>query len=299
MKYTILINFFCICFFTKIDYIYCQNIMNFKTATEFNKVVRKNNQDTTVKGNLIEFQHVYDRDIMRSVVVWEVLDLNEKLNFPYYFPTDTNNIESNRRSLFDALVSGIRRGEIKEIYMDGYFLNKKSVEDIESSLVLVDTSELGIEQFNRGEQISSEYIDSLSISSKDILSYRIKGIWYFDKRYSEMKYRLIGLAPISIDISDKGKEDFTEVELFWVFFADARKVLAKTFVFNEKNVNHKVSYDEMLNTRRFTSVIYKEGNMYDDRNISDYIKENAIFQLRESEIIKEKIRNMELDMWNY
>ena len=298
MKYTVVINIFFVCLWFNIDG-YCQNIINFKKASEFNNVVRKNSQDTTNKINLVKFPHVDDRDIMRSVIVWEILDLNERLNFPYYFPTDTNDIETNRRSMFDALLSGIRRGEITEVYTDGYFLNKKSLEDIEDNLVLVDTSDLGIEQFNRGEQISTEYIDSLTIGSKDILSYRIKGMWYFDKRYGEMKYRLIGLAPVSIDIVDKGKEDIVEVELFWVFFADARKVLAKTFVFNEKNVNSSMSYDEMLNTRRFTSIIYREGNMYDDRKISDYIKENALFQLRESERVKEKIRNIELDMWNY
>jgi hypothetical protein len=46
-------------------------------------------------------------------------------------------------------------------------------------------------------------------------------------------------------------------------------------------------------------VIYKEENVYGDRNIADYERDNSQMQLLESERIKEKIRNFEQDMWNY
>lgn len=39
--------------------------------------------------------------------------------------------------------------------------------------------------------------------------------------------------------------------------------------------------------------------MYGDREIKDYMKDNAQNQLLESERVKEKIRNFEEDMWNY
>jgi hypothetical protein len=54
-----------------------------------------------------------------------------------------------------------------------------------------------------------------------------------------------------------------------------------------------------LNSRRFNGVIYKEENVYGDRQIAEYMKDNALNQLLESERIKEKIRNFEQDMWNY
>ena len=59
------------------------------------------------------------------------------------------------------------------------------------------------------------------------------------------------------------------------------------------------SFDQILNSRRFNSVIYKEENMYGDRAIDEYMKDNAQNQLLESERVKEKIRNFEQDMWNY
>jgi hypothetical protein len=55
----------------------------------------------------------------------------------------------------------------------------------------------------------------------------------------------------------------------------------------------------LLNARRFSGVIYQEENVYGDRLIKDYMKENAQMQLLESERVKEKIRDFEQDMWNY
>jgi hypothetical protein len=47
------------------------------------------------------------------------------------------------------------------------------------------------------------------------------------------------------------------------------------------------------------SVIYKEENVYGDRSINDYMKDNAQNQLLEAERKKKKIRDFESDMWNY
>jgi hypothetical protein len=50
-----------------------------------------------------------------------------------------------------------------------------------------------------------------------------------------------------------------------------------------------ISFDQILNSRHFNSVIYKEENVYGDREIKDYMKDNAQSQLLESERVKEKI----------
>jgi hypothetical protein len=60
-----------------------------------------------------------------------------------------------------------------------------------------------------------------------------------------------------------------------------------------------ITFDQILNSRRFNSVIYKEENVYGDRDIKDYMKDNAQNQLLESDRIKDKIRSFEQDMWNY
>ena len=40
-------------------------------------------------------------------------------------------------------------------------------------------------------------------------------------------------------------------------------------------------------------MIYLEENMYEDRLVEDYVKDNSFMRLLESERIKEKIRNFE------
>jgi hypothetical protein len=55
----------------------------------------------------------------------------------------------------------------------------------------------------------------------------------------------------------------------------------------------------VLNARRFQGYIFREENVLGDRAISEYVSQNALMQLLESERIKDKIRDFELDMWTY
>jgi len=84
-----------------------------------------------------------------------------------------------------------------------------------------------------------------------------------------------------------------------VFFPSVREVLHVAKVFNPKNAVQSISFDHLLNARRFNSVIVREENIYGNRAISDYVRGNSLFQLLEANKIKEDIRNKEMDMWNY
>ncbi len=64
----------------------------------------------------LSFGYVDNRDVLWSKVVWEIVDLDERVNFPFYFPVDSTNIDQNRRSLFKVLVDGIRDGDIMDVY---------------------------------------------------------------------------------------------------------------------------------------------------------------------------------------
>jgi gliding motility associated protien GldN len=140
---------------------------------------------------------------------------------------------------------------------------------------------------------------SAVLSAKDVSGYRIKGFWYFDKRQSELKYRLLAICPIAIEARDKAKGNTDTIDLFWVYFPSIRDVLHEAKAFNDKNSAMPLTFDHLLNSRRFSSVIIKEENVYGDRAVNEYMKENALNQLLESNRIKEKIRDIEQDMWNY
>ncbi len=283
------------------SFMYSQsNLLNAKRPSDIG--VKNAEQKKIDYDKPLAYGYVDDRDILWSKVVWEYIDLNEKINLPMYYPVDTTSVSSDRRSLFDTLLRGINSGEITEVYDDSYFTTKLTAGEIKSKLARVDTTDAGITQLNEGNRDISEYIDRINLTSQDIEGFKIKGLWYFDKRQGELKYRLLAIAPIAPDVQTMGREDLDIDELlplFWVWFPSARNLLHEMKVFNEKNSAYPISYDHLLNARRFSSIIYREENIYGDRDVSEYVKGNALFQVMESNKIKEEIRNKELDMWNY
>ncbi len=273
------------------------NLLNAKTPSQIG--LKTAAQLVSDNDKPLAYGYVHDRDVLMGKTTWEIIDLSEKINFALYFPIDTANIGSDRRSLYDVLTKAMRNGKITEVYTDSYFNTKKSLKDIQASLTRIDTTDVGREQINAGQSVSAEYITRQDLTAQDVTQYKIKGYWYFDKRQSELKYRLLGICPITPDVYTMNSEEKDYIELFWVFFPAAREVLHEAKAFNDKNSAMPISFDQILNSRRFNSVIYKEENVYGDRSIEEYMKDNSQNQLLESERVKEKIRNFEQDMWNY
>ncbi len=273
------------------------NLLNAKTPDQIG--LKTAAQQVSDNDKPLAYGYVHDRDVLMGKTTWEIIDLSERINFSLYFPIDTANVGSDRRSLYDVLTKAMKNGKITEVYTDSYFNTKKSIQDIEASLSRIDTTDAGREQINAGQSVSQEYIMKQDLTAQDVTQYKIKGYWYFDKRQSELKYRLLGICPVTPDVYTMNSDVKDYIELFWVFFPAAREVLHEAKAFNDKNSAMPISFDQILNSRRFNSVIYKEENIYGDRGIEDYIKDNAQNQLLESERVKEKIRNFESDMWNY
>ena len=248
----------------------------------------------------LEYGYVDDRDVLWSKTSWEIIDLDERINFPYYYPTDTLNLGPDRRSLFDLVKKDLSKGRIKEVYKSSYFQEKLTYDEIQERLISIDTTDAGYEQFNAFGYVDQEYIERRRITAAEIREFRVKGTWYFNKRLGELRYRLLGFCPVAPDVAIKAATEEEEelVELFWIWYPDARETLNQNSVFNSKNSSQPITFDVMLNARRFNSIIYKEENVYEDREVNDYIFEDALRQLLESERIKSVIRDFEQDMWN-
>jgi gliding motility associated protien GldN len=262
------------------------NLLNSKTVDQIG--VKSKEQLAADNDGPIPYGYVDDRDVLWSKVVWEFIDLNQKINLPYYFPIDTTNLSLERRSLFHTILKGIRQGKIKEAYSDSFFTSKITKEEIDQRLINV--------------REENGYKDTFRIQTQDVVGYMIKGMWYFDKRQGELKYRMLALAPMGKDVQTLGVQDIEGeelYELFWVFFPSIREVLHDAKVYNPKNGAQPISFDHLLNARRFSATIVREENMYGNRAIEDYVRGNSLFQLLEANKIKEEIRNREMDMWNY
>lgn len=281
------------------------NLLNAKTPDEIGKKTPA--QLISDNDKPLPYGYVHDRDVLMGKTIWEIIDVDERINFPLYYPIDTAFVGKERRSLFDVLVKNIKNGKITEVYVDDYFNTKRSFKDMESSFTYIDTTDAGKDEINNyyddyksGKKVlDPQYINKKELDASYIAGWRIKGYWYFDKRQGELKYRLLAICPVTPEARDAGNENADVIDLFWVYFPAVRDILHEAKAFNDKNSAMPITFDHLLNSRRFNAVIYKEENVYGDREIQQYMKDNAQMQLLESERVKEKIRSFESDMWNY
>ena len=281
------------------------NLLNSKTPDEIGKKTPA--QLISDNDKPLPYGYVHDRDVLMGKTIWEFVDVDERINFPLYYPIDTAFVGKERRSLFDVLVKNIKNGKITEVYADDYFNTKKTFKDMESSFTYIDTTDTGKDEINNyyddyksGKKVlDPQFINKKELDASYISGYKIKGYWYFDKRQGELKYRLLALCPVTPEARDAGNEKADVIDLFWVYFPSVRDILHEAKAFNDKNSAMPITFDHLLNSRRFSGEIYKEENVYGDRTIEQYMKDNAQSQLLESERVKEKIRDFESDMWNY
>lgn len=163
---------------------------------------------------------------------------------------------------------------------------------------------------NFGEPIIIEFDDGTTgykyddpdtswIMSDEIVQYRLKEDWFFDKQRSVLDVRIIAIAPVkySKERGPNGREQITGLEeMFWLYFPHCRFIFNNYFVYNPSNDAQLMSFDDLFWKRRFSSVTYKESNTY-DRDIESY--RTGVEALRESELIKNEIRNIEHDVWSF
>jgi len=329
---------------------------NLLNATDPSQIGKK----TTIQldqddESVLDYGYIDDKDVLFSKTIWELIDLNERVNFPFLYPTDLDLVGKERRPLIHYLLEAIQSDEISDIYSDSKFNNKLSKEDIvlkakklnkkgrtfvntfggtEGFLEAkgiemgewqgVDTDSMRLSDNRLGTSGYKEYLtfrDSIVLKNikpnfirEDNFTYDmvtewlIKGVWYFDKIQSDLRYRPIAIAPVTrqtVNIQDDEENiinnlPLTEaVPMFWIFYRNARETLKNAYVFSEKNSSVRKSFDELINARRFNSMIYQEENVQGDREVSQYVSKNSFMQLLESERIREKIRNFEHDMWSW
>jgi len=196
-----------------------------------------------------------------------------------------------------------------------YYTDKEFRDDIDSRLCVlgnkefrpipsvVDGTDSVIVDFFTGIEttVTEEYQEKEMILSEHIVQYRLKEDWFFDKERSVLDVRILGIAPVIYEggasaATPGAKEGGKYKELFWLYFPHCRYVLNNYFTYNDQNDAQWMSFDDLFWKRRFSSVMYKESNVY-DRKIDTY--KAGVDALFEAEKIKEEIRTLEHDVWSF
>jgi gliding motility associated protien GldN len=273
--------------------------------------------------NLVEKKEVYEKehipykdplpypftresDVMYEKTVWRMLNLREKMNQPLYYPTKPI---GDRRNLTQLLLDILRdplpghQVFAYEPLLDYEFEKPMSIEEIYAQIG-ADTIKEPV--FDSTIMDFTMQVTEVQTSLLDVNRLMIKEKWFFDKRYSTFNVRIIGICPIKVslrEIEDPvtgeiiNTGEISKVQLFWVYYPEIRYYLSKQEAFNPMNDAQNISFDDLLNQRKFSSYIFSVSNVHDNRDIVEYAKGmDAMF---EAERIKYELFEFEHDLWEY
>ena len=262
-----------------------------KAQTTPTSIYSKNH---TVNERPIPYAHIREADVMFSKLIWRTINLREKMNQPMYYPTTPMD---DRYSLIDLLMFGIENeGLTAYDTEDDEFTQPLTIEEIR---IKFGAGSDTIRQQNRETGLMEEKVFSKTVSTNEVTKYLVKEQWLFDKQSSTLQVRIIGLCPIReyVKEGDSELDGLQKKKLFWIFFPEARQLLATHEVFNPFNDARRFSFDDLFMKRRFSSYITQVSNVHDNRAIESYTV--GLQTMLESEKIKNDILNMEHDFWEY
>jgi len=237
---------------------------------------------------------VRESDAVWSRTVWRIIDLREKANQHFYYPTREIQGRSN---LFNVLLKGIEEKRITAFdasvsdneFKDPIIYNQVKLQFGDS------VKRIKVTDINTGDARDS--VVTSDIPTQEVKQIEIKEVWYFDKQTSTLQVRILGLCPIRVYKKDPKDSTFVRKRLFWVYYPEIRPLLAKNESLNGFNGARSLSFDDLFLTRKFDGYIVKEENTYNNRSIEQYA--TGEYAAKESERIKNSIFNYEQDLWEY
>jgi len=261
--------------------------------------------NSTVEGNLIldktplQYDHLRIDDQVYRQVIWREIHVKEKMNLPFIYEAEEDN---GSQKFFNILLRHIKDGDITAFSnVNDRFTTPLSVDEI-ATMLAGKKYVVQKPDYARDPDGSKGILKDTTIredfNDNTVIAYRIKEEVIFDRETSRMHFRILGMAPVKAVLNDDGsfRDSYT---LFWIFYPEIRPVLAKYEAYNPRNMGVRMSWEEIFESRYFSSYIVKSTiNNPFDKPLSGYISD-PLFRLLEGEKIKETIFNWEQNQWSY
>jgi gliding motility associated protien GldN len=241
-----------------------------------------------LSAKVTPYPNLRESDVAFAKRVWREIDVRDKMNAYLVSP---------KQRLIDVLMTALDAGELTaydptptktdpggDTFAVPLAQGKARGRMADSSVV---------DKFDKDGNKIGSVLKAGEFNADSIVKFRLKEDWIFDKQRSIFEPRIIGIAPL-VKVKVGSSEDYQPA--FWIYFPDARQVLATKEVVSRDNDNTGLSFDDIFMKRMFASYIVKESNDKDER-IKDYA--TGIDKLYEAERIKKKLQDWELNLWQY
>jgi gliding motility associated protien GldN len=272
----------------------------------FNDTIKKSmRNDGAVERSVFKdriplpYENLRADDALFSERVWREIDVREKINQPFVYKADDDN---GSQRFINILVNAVRSGTVTAFNADDDRfttpLDSAQFEKVLSGGGQCDTN--AVYDLNDPTKIVKYVVNCSTLNPDDIIKYRIKEDWVFDREASRMFCRIIGIAPCKVQYAADGKTERGVTPLFWIYYPDIRATLAKVEVYNPKNIGiSRLTWEELFETRMFSSYVIKSTmNNPQNKYIRQYIRD-PILALLEGDNIKNKIFDYEQNLWSY
>jgi gliding motility associated protien GldN len=232
-----------------------------------------------------------EADVVYKKRIWREIDLREKMN---------QYLASPKQRLIDVLMAAIDAGELTA-YDPTPNPKKNDIDGDAFSTPLTPAQarnrmadSVPVDKFDANGNKIKTVMQVGELDPDSIVKFRLKEDWIFDKQRSVFEPRIIGIAPM---VKPKaGGLDLDYIPAFWIYFPEARQVLATKEAISRNNDATGLSFDDVFMKRLFSSYIVKVSNDRDER-IKDYAQ--GIDKLYEAEKIKKSLMDWELNLWSY
>jgi gliding motility associated protien GldN len=258
--------------------------------------------DGAVEKNLVkdktplEYEDIREDDAVFVVRVWREIDAREKMNLVFRYAA----VEDNGGQRFiSILLKAIKDGDVTAFSGDDdRFTTPITADD---AINAFGGGSDTVKVYDADGNVSGYQVRPKATDPDSIYKFRLKEEWIFDKESSRLFVRIIGIAPvIPYRLSTGDIVANSERPVWWVYYPDLRPILAKYDVYNPKNSGAEMTWEELFESRMFTSYIVKSTlDNPSDIPLSQVYPGNTLFRLLDGEKIKEKIFNYEQSLWSY